>query len=381
MAMQNQNQSALNSKKNNSHNKKNKKISKDNNIKDNNVKNKNAGNTSKKSKEIGKNAQITTWPMYILIILLFFIYIILQHNPMVSVALGIVLFALIIILVAIESINIMKENKSSRKKDIIEIVAALIIVGVIFLGLDIALGTYYPLDVVPSCSMLPVLQRGDLVVLSGRLHTINAPIVNVTQSMYSSFIKNFSTNTVRECVSYNYSSHSIDQFFDSGDAILLIQLNDSTGRYFIVNQSKSLIKYYCGTRTIKYFNGTTKQVAYTNSIKIGNRTISTDANNTIIVYKTVPNDSFYRMGDTFIVHRVFAIINVSGTYYYLTKGDNNPALDLQYGNYPSNASLIEGKVIAAVPYLGYLKLVLSRSIEEPYGCNFTTIHRSNFSLT
>ncbi len=381
MQNQSQNQSALNSKKNNVHNKKYNRISKDRDAKNNKIKNKEISDISKKSKDISKNAQITTWPMYILIIILFFVYILLQHNPVASATLGITLFALIIILVAIESINIVKENKSSRKKDIIEIAAALIIVAVIFLGLDVALGTYYPLDVVPSCSMLPILQRGDLVVLSGRLHNINAPVINVTQSMYSSFIKNFSTNEVRECVAYNYSSHSINQFFNPGDAIILVQLNDSTGRYSIVNQSQSLIKYYCGTRTIKYFNGTARQVAYTNSIKIGDRIINTDANNTVIVYKTVPNDSFYRMGDTFIVHRVFAIINVSGTYYYLTKGDNNPALDLQYGNYPSNASFIEGKVIAAIPYLGYLKLVLSRSIEEPYGCNFTTIHRSNFSLT
>lgn len=327
------------------------------------------------------NAQITTWPMYALIIFLFFAYIMLQHNPAASMALGIALFALIIILVAIESINIARENKSSRRKDIVEIAAALIIVAVLFLGLDIALGTHHPIDVVPSCSMLPVLQRGDLVVLSGSLRSISAPVVNVPQNAYSSFIKNFSANAIRECAAYNYSSHSVAQFFNPGDAVFLMQFNASTGRYSLVNQSKSLIKYYCGTRTIKYFNGTTRQVAYTDSVAIGNRTISTDANNSVVVYKTVPSDSFYKAGDTFIVHRVFAVLNVSGTYYYLTKGDNNPALDLQYGNYPANASLIEGKVIAAVPYLGYLKLVLSRSIEAPYGCNFTTLHKSGFALT
>jgi hypothetical protein len=65
------------------------------------------------------------------------------------------------------------------------------------------------------------------------------------------------------------------------------------------------------------------------------------------------------------------VLNVSGKYYVLTKGDNNPGLDLQYGNYPSNMSFIEGKVVASIPYLGYLKLALSNSFVEPSGCNST----------
>ncbi len=90
-----------------------------------------------------------------------------------------------------------------------------------------------------------------------------------------------------------------------------------------------------------------------------------------MVYQTVPSDLFYKFGDSYIVHRVYAIINASGTYYLLTKGDNNPGLDMQYGNYPANLSQIQGKVVASVPYIGYIKLIFSESYTEPAGCNAT----------
>jgi len=103
-------------------------------------------------------------------------------------------------------------------------------------------------------------------------------------------------------------------------------------------------------------------------------TIIGDMNNSVVVYKTIPQDSFYQEGDSYIVHRVYAVINASGNYYIMTKGDNNPGLDMQYGNYLIPFKDIEGKVIASVPYIGYLKLILSNSFSQPTGCNFVTQH-------
>ena len=74
------------------------------------------------------------------------------------------------------------------------------------------------------------------------------------------------------------------------------------------------------------------------------------------------------MGDSFIVHRVYAIINASGSYYTLTKGDNNPGLDLQYGNLPATVGEVQGRVIADIPFLGYLRLILSSNFNRPAGC-------------
>ena len=40
-------------------------------------------------------------------------------------------------------------------------------------------------------------------------------------------------------------------------------------------------------------------------------------------------------------------------------------------NYPVNLTDVQGRVIASVPYLGYLKLILSSHFIEPAGCNAT----------
>jgi hypothetical protein len=96
-----------------------------------------------------------------------------------------------------------------------------------------------------------------------------------------------------------------------------------------------------------------------------------DRNNSVVVYQTTPSDQFYKYGDSYIVHRLYAVINASGSYYVLTKGDNNPGLDMQFGNYPASLNALQGKSIASVPYLGYIKLIFTQSYTEPAGCNAT----------
>ena len=123
-----------------------------------------------------------------------------------------------------------------------------------------------------------------------------------------------------------------------------------------------------------FSNGTVKSEAYTTAITIGNTTIRGDANNSVVVYGTVPGDLFRSYGDAYIVHRVYAVLRTGSTYFVLTKGDNNPGLDMQYSNYPASASSLQGIVVASIPYIGYLKLALSGSFTEPTGCNYTTLH-------
>jgi hypothetical protein len=91
--------------------------------------------------------------------------------------------------------------------------------------------------------------------------------------------------------------------------------------------------------------------------------------NPVVVYKTIQNDSF---GGS-IIHRLVAAIDVNGTYYFLTKGDNNPALDIEFGNYPAAQSDIVGYKIADVPVLGYVKLLISGQLVTPAGCNQTIL--------
>lgn len=307
--------------------------------------------------------------------ILFVAYFALQTVIGAAVILGALIFFLIVVILAIEVMNGFKEV--GAKRNILEIVVAIGLVLIIWLMLRFLLNTAYPLDVVPSCSMLPALQRGDMIIVQGaNQNNLKAPIVNVTKNEWQSAFGSINTESL-ECVAYNEvgSNAKVSQFVLPGYSVGL--LKTAGGISEIVppySQNSSLVKYTCGVVNVSFRNGTTIKEASTTAITIGNVTIAGDRNNSIVVYQTVPQDSFYKVGDSYIVHRLYAIVNVSGTYYTLTKGDNNPGLDIQYRNAPANLSNGEvgGKVLASIPYIGYVKLILSNNFVEPTGCNYTT---------
>ncbi len=97
-------------------------------------------------------------------------------------------------------------------------------------------------------------------------------------------------------------------------------------------------------------------------------------NSNIVVY----NSTFKNLE---IIHRAVVKIRSNGSYFVLTKGDNNPNLDQDCGSvdelllpgssrgqivtskscpspYPVPLSLVRGKALVWVPYLGYIKLLL-----------------------
>lgn len=323
-----------------------------------------------------KKAPIPTLPLYILLIILFISYIALQRIREFSFILGIAIFFLIIIIIGLELVN--GTNEEGYKKSVFEIAVAIIVVVAIWFALQAILQTNNPVDVVPSCSMLPTLSRGDLIVLHGiqNISQIHAPIIGVSTALANN-IASFSESSSLSCVAYNYSAGrlSISQIVKPGYIVGLYLSSQSGGEIVPYSAESSYpVRYRCGTREIKYANGTTAEEAYTNSISIANTTISGDKGNTIIVYRTLPEDQFYKEGDLYIVHRVYAILNASGQYYMLTKGDNNPGLDMQYFNVPPNQSEVSGYVVASVPYLGYIKLIISGDLSQPVGCNSTVIH-------
>lgn len=320
-----------------------------------------------------KEHGINTLPLYAALVILFIVFIYYQGNRSLSAIFGIALFMVIVILIMIEVINGVKE--AGFKRNLMEIAIAVVFVVVFWFGLKAVLNTNYPLDVVPSCSMLPNLKRGDLIVLQGvsKINQLKAPVVNVSATAFNN-MKNNIQNEFLSCVSYLQGGNRLmlSQVIKPGYSVGLFK-GDQYGGMIIqsAQQSDNLIQYTCGSQNILYNNGSVAQEAYLTSISINGTQIFGDKNNSIIVYQTTPKDYFFSLGDTYIVHRVYAVINVSGNYYVLTKGDNNPGLDIQYGNYPINSTDIQGKELFSIPYLGYLKLVLSNSFVEPSGCNST----------
>ncbi len=311
-----------------------------------------------------------------MIIVALVLYVLLERIRILAITLGIVTFFLIIIAIVLELIS--GKNEVGYKKSILEIAVAIIVVVVLWYGLKFFLATNSPIDVVPSCSMLPYLHRGDMIFLHGvsSISQIKAPIIDVTSSQMSMVLSSPDSESL-SCVAYitNASGTYIRQTLAPGYKVGLIE--DSNGVYRLVSkqeESGNVVQYTCGTREVKLSTGQILNEAYTTSITVNNRTIAGDRNNSIVVYGTRPGDLFYEEGDAYVVHRVYAILNDSGDYYVLTKGDNNPGLDIQYGNYPPNMSQVQGKVVGVIPYLGYLKLIISGNLVVPQGCNSTVIH-------
>lgn len=325
----------------------------------------------KRTPKSSRRSSVNTLPLYVLLVVLFALYLFFQHVQFLALLLGLMLFIVFVILVVFEFASSAADEGIG--KSALEIAIAIGIVLVIWFAARFLLNTASPLDVVPSCSMLPHLGRGDIILLHGisSASQLHAPVINVSTQEFSRMKANISSEFL-SCVAYNVSNGRVttSQIMKPGYSIGLYNLETrSISRTDA--QGDNLVQYTCGTTPIRFSNGTVMTAVSTTAISVAGTTIIGDRNNSIVVYQTAPQDLFYKLGDSYIVHRAYAVLNVEGSYYVLTKGDNNPGLDLQYGNYPANMTSLQGRVVASVPYLGYVKLIFARSFVEPAGCNST----------
>jgi len=172
--------------------------------------------------------------------------------------------------------------------------------------LTVALGTPSPIDVVTSCSMRPVLERGDLVFLMGG--EANAP-----EAKY---------------------------------------LGGGIG----------IVKKPC----IIERNGKEEEGALcTEAIVAGNKTIGFDRKNDIVVYEPNP-----RITDLIIHRVFAKLRGADGQLFYMTRGDNNRQADQEAGLSLVPSSSVHGRVALRIPYLGFFKLFLFMQFDEPEGCDY-----------
>ncbi len=321
------------------------------------------------------------WALYGVLALMIVFYIL--HN---SIALGIAVIVMIVAILILEFTYSVREEGAA--KSLIDLGIAVLSVVIIFVILVVLLQTSSPIDVVTSCSMLPVLSRGEMLLLHGIpnmssfLATRHVPVVNLTQSQFSGMIHNFSSEFLA-FYAYNPSNKSnIAEIFGQGthypiglyNSYCIDQYSAENETYnyyrcYVPSQGSNLIKYNYSIGNIS-INGTYYSVVYTSSIKIANTTIIENYSNPIIVYKTNSSDSF--SGD--IIHRAVAAIHVGSNYYILTKGDNNPGLDIEFVNYPPSQNDVLGYYLVGVPYLGYLKLIVSGELTADSQCSEVTQH-------
>ncbi len=326
-----------------------------------------------------QKADYVNWLLYALLIISVVVYALTS-----SVAAGAAAFALVIIILFYEFKQSVKE--AGAKGTLMDIAKAIAIVVIIWVVLILVLGTSQPVNVVASCSMLPNLNRGDLVLLHGVsnvttfLESNHIPIVNVSQAQFSRMYNNMSSEFLAYFAYYKSNPSDIGYIGNFSNSSYAIGLyNTKCIDYYSyhsepLNYGKCRVaNNYQGSNLIKYnysigkavINGTVQDAVYTSQVTIANTTIIENYSNPIVIYSTTSSDYF--SGD--IIHRVFAALKVGNSYYILTKGDNNPGLDMEFGNYPINESSIIGYKIASVPIVGYLKLIISGQLGAVAGCN------------
>lgn len=167
--------------------------------------------------------------------------------------------------------------------------------------LCVALNTSKPINVVTSCSMLPVLHRGDLVFLQGGHFA--APAAGISSPL----------------------------------------------------RTADLVYGNC-TRT--FASGVSEAIPCTLGVNLSGRTVpASNMQNDIIVFE--PSPAYYGL----IIHRAVAVLDYQNESMVLTKGDNNAVLDQQAGMRAVSPKSVDGRVVFVVPGLGYLKIFIFSGLD------------------
>ncbi|MGB9577227.1 MAG: hypothetical protein ACP5O3_00650 [Candidatus Micrarchaeia archaeon] len=222
-----------------------------------------------------------------------------------SVAAGVVALAAFLALV-FKDVMPSEAGGKGLKNALKEVVVAFAAAVAAWVVLCVVLQTASPIDVVTSCSMVPVLERGDLIVLQGG--TISVPTVK-------------------------YSG-----------ALPQIKVHSSP---CVISKGNESLRSFCAS-----------------SLEVGGQVFSFNSSNDVVVYAAKPES--YGL----IVHRAWLRLeNEEGKAVLVTKGDNNQFFDAQAGiSLPSDEE-VHGKMILRVPFVGFLKLFLFGQFAEPPGCD------------
>ena len=296
------------------------------------------------------------WAQAGILLLLLIIYIWTRQ-----VLVGVLIALLIFFIVALEIRQGAKER--GWRHEAIDTLKALAIALVLWFGAGWVLNTSAPLSAVASCSMLPNLDRGDFVVVQGA--PLQAPEITLTAEEFQALQGEAVIHYRTQEQSVRGSIFSYCRVFNDDVC------NEWRNRPEEVLESRGPLTFHYTTCRIEQ---TGESTACVESLDYDGRNYPIRSSNDILVYAPGSGDYFARIGD--IVHRTYIILNVEGDRYYLTKGDNNPLLDIQIfdyflneGNAPVAEGQTKGKVIARIPWLGYFKLFIAGLFVEDSQCS------------
>jgi signal peptidase I len=263
-----------------------------------------------------------------------------------------------------------RENtqKHGWKSEVVDTIVALLVALGIWFGAIFILDTSSPVSGVVSCSMLPNLHRGDFVVVQGG--DPNAYHIEMSREKFRTFNHDYSTVS-HDGRDYRVAG-SLYAYCLSHQDELCQRFSSSPQEYV---EKKGPLTYHYEMCTIDHKDGKESYAPCVARVAYNGKDYLTNFSHDIIVYEPSENDLYRYVGD--IVHRAFFVIDVEGETYYITRGDNNPVLDIQVfdygsmtGNYPVAEENYKGKVILKVPILGYFKLLISGFWQEDEQCKW-----------
>jgi len=280
---------------------------------------------------------------------------------------GLLVGVCLIGLVALEFLQGTHEH--GLKTEIKETAIALLLAVVVWFGAGFVLQTPSPLNAIVSCSMLPHVQRGDMIVLQGGL--ISAPHANVSSLVGIETAQIYEDGQLLAVANgslYGYCAlHRADPLCDR----FVSNPPSFTERH------GELLFGYDKCEIVYPKTGARQAGPCVSYLEVGKVKYRENLSNSIVVYQPNRGEYYSRVGD--IIHRAFITLTSAddNRTYFLTKGDNNPVFDIQVydeqsktGNLPVEISRSKGRVILQAPFVGYLKLFISPSaIATPDGCD------------
>ncbi|MCX6769329.1 MAG: hypothetical protein NT051_01470, partial [Candidatus Micrarchaeota archaeon] len=279
--------------------------------------------------------------------------------------LGALIGLAIVWLVILECMEGVKQH--GMKNELRELVIALAVALGIWFGAGFLLQTSSPLNAIVSCSMLPNIQRGDMVILSG--DRIQAPRAEIENFDGLGDVSVYQNGVQVARVNGSFYAYCAQQ--QKMDALCTYFVSNPEG--FTEKNGPLSFGYEKCEIVAKAGRLAGPCISY---LEVNGKKYYGNISNDVVVYQPKKEDYYARVGD--IIHRAYIVLKTSnGQEYVLTKGDNNPIFDIQAydavtgaKNSPVELSRTKGRIILGVPYVGYLKLFISPSaIPTPAGCD------------
>jgi len=258
------------------------------------------------------------------------------------------------------------------KSELWDIAVTVIAALAAWFALQALLSTSTPISAVVSCSMVPELNRGDMIIVKGETNYAGNEIT-ASQADAQALFRNPLVTFNEKTMEVNGSMFSYCQNVNDTQTCSLFYNNPEM---FYERRGPFVFTYGKCYRVGTSDANILMQEPCVTSVSYGTQTVNvqSDRSSDTVVYAPKKNDLFSLYGD--IVHRSVVKVIAGNVTYILTKGDNNNIFDIQFYsdaisgmyNTPTSPDQVRGRVLFRIPYIGYYKLFLVGYVTEDAVC-------------